>query len=139
MKEMPVSYHRILLRLEEKERRLLNRTPFAPLAAAQANVRRRIPNTVRAGLERAFEKAFALLLSPDGTRFVEHTYAKGKLEQRAALWESPLPPAQAKKTLKELKRSAGLSGTLSNAAAGAEGLALGFLGVGLPDIPVLLA
>lgn len=139
MKEMPISYHRILLRLEKKEARLLRRSAFAPLSAPMKKLRARIPNTVRSNLEYAFEKAFALLFGPEGTRFLEHTYAKKKLEAQARIWESPLSPAQARKTLSALERGAGLTGPIGSATAGAEGVVLGLLGIGLPDIPVLLA
>lgn len=139
MKQMPISYHRILLRLEKKEQRLLARRTFSPLSAPLEKLRTRIPNTVRSNLEYAFEKAFSLLFGPEGTRFLEHTYARKKLESQAKAWESPLSPAEARKTLSALERGAGLTGPLESAAAGAEGVALGLLGVGLPDIPVLLA
>lgn len=139
MKEMPVSYHRILIRLEKKEARLLRRPAFAPLSGPMEKLRARIPNTVRANLEYAFEKAFSLLFGPEGTRFLEHTYARKKMAAQAQLWESPLSPAQARKALADLDRSAGLTGPIESAAAGAEGVVLGLLGIGLPDIPVLLA
>lgn len=139
MKEMPVSYHRILNRLEKKEQRLLRRPSFSPLSGPAEKLRGRIPHSVRHNLEYAFEKAFSLLFGPEGTRFLEHTYARKKLEQQARLWETPLSPAQARKALSAMERSAGLTGAVEQAAAGAEGVALGLLGVGLPDIPVLLA
>ena len=139
MKEMPVSYHRILNRLEKKEQRLLRRRTLSPLAGPMEKLRSRIPNSVRNNLEYAFEKAFTLLFGPEGTRFLEHTYARKKLEQQARIWQAPLSPAQARKALSAMERSAGLTGAAEQAAAGAEGVALGLLGIGLPDIPVLLA
>ena len=139
MKDMPVSYHRILLRLEKKEQRLLNRRALSPLAGPAEKLRSRIPSPVRANLETAFEKAFSLLFGPEGTRFLEHTYARKKLAQQAQRWQSPLAPAQARKALAELSRSAGLTGTVERVAAGTEGVVLGLLGIGLPDIPILLA
>ena len=139
MKQMPVSYHRILMRLEKKEARMLQRTALFSLSAPMDKLRGRIPNTVRANLEFAFEKAFSLLFGPEGTRFLEHTYAKKKLDAQARLWESPLSPAEAKKALAALNRGAGVTTPLETAAAGVEGVTLGLLGVGLPDIPVLLA
>jgi len=139
MKDMPVSYHRILLRLEKKEHRILSRRSLSPLSGPGEKLRARIPNSVRSNLEFAFEKAFSLLFGPEGTRFLEHTYARNKLAEQARLWESPLPPAQARRALSELNRSAGLTGTVERAAAGAEGAVLGLLGIGLPDIPILLA
>ena len=139
MKEMPVSYHRILMRLEQKEQRMLRRTSPAPFAAPMEKLRARIPYAVQYNLERAFEKAFSLLFSPEGKRFLEHTYAKRTLEENASRWERPLSPSQARKALAQLNRSAGLTAAVENTAAGVEGAVLGLLGVGLPDIPVLLA
>lgn len=139
MKEMPVSYHRILMRLEQKEQRMLRRTSPAPFAAPMEKLRARIPYAVQYNLERAFEKAFSLLFSPEGKRFLEHTYAKRTLEENASRWERPLSPSQARKALAQLNRSAGLTAAVENTAVGVEGAVLGLLGIGLPDIPVLLA
>ena len=55
MKEMPVSYHRILMRLEQKEQRMLRRNAPAPLAGSMEKLRTRIPYTVQHNLEWAFE------------------------------------------------------------------------------------
>lgn len=139
MKDMPVPYHRILDRLERREARLLRRRSLSPLSNQMEKLRSKIPNTVRSKLEYAFEKAFSLLFGPEGTRFLEHTYARKKLEAQAELWQAPLSPAQARQALGEMERSVGLTRPLETAAAGAEGVVLGLLGVGLPDIPVLLA
>ena len=139
MKEMPVSYHRILMRLEQKEQRMLRRSSPAPLAVPMEKLRARIPYSVQRNLELAFAKAFSLLFSPEGKRFLEHTYAKRTLEESAQRWERPLSPAQARKALSQLNRSAGLTAAVENTAAGVEGAVLGLLGIGLPDIPVLLA
>ena len=139
MKEMPVPYHRILMRLEKKEQRLLSCPSFAPLAGLMEPLRERIPLNLQRSLERAFEKAFSLLFSPEGKRFLEHTYARRTLEENARSWEDPLSPAQARKALSRLNRSADLTAAVENTVAGAEGVLLGLLGVGLPDIPVLLA
>ena len=115
MKEMPVSYHRILMRLEQKEQRMLRRTSPAPFAAPMEKFRARIPYAVQYNLERAFEKAFSLLFSPEGKRFLEHTYAKRTLEENASRWERPLSPSQARKALAQLNRSAGLTAAVSPA------------------------
>ena len=139
MKEMPVSYHRILMRLEQKEQRMLRRSSPAPLSVPMEKLRSRIPYAVQYNLELAFAKAFSLLFSPEGKRFLEHTYARRSLEESARHWESPLSPGQARKALSRLNRSAGVSAAVDNTAAGVEGAVLGLLGIGLPDIPVLLA
>lgn len=136
MKEMPVSYHRILMRLERREGRLLKQKRLAmPVGALEE----KIPATVRTGLETAFRKAFETMLGPSGTWVVEHTYRKEKLEQRAALWEQPLSPKQARAELKNMERKGRNAQFMGSLAAGSEGALLGALGIGLPDIPVILA
>lgn len=80
MKEMPISYHRILNRVEREEVRLLNRKPFLLQSEKIAALQAHIPQSVRDTLEKVFQKAFETLFSPGGTRFVERTYAKEKAE-----------------------------------------------------------
>ena len=63
MKEMPVSYHRILSRLERKEARLLKQKGLSlPMGALE----QRIPPSLRSNLEKAFQKAFETMLGPGG-------------------------------------------------------------------------
>ena len=139
MNNLPPSYSRSITRLLKQEERLLRRRSPAPFAPQTEKLRARIPQTLRTTLERAFEKGFSLLFGPGGTRFLDVTYAKAKLEQQAEVWESPLSAREARKALAALERGSGMDSALSSAAAGAEGMVLGLLGVGLPDIPVLLA
>lgn len=136
MKEMPVSYHRILNRLERKEARLLKQKGLSlPMEALEA----RIPPAVRNNLEKAFQKAFETMLSSGGTWVVEHTYPKGKTMERFRRWEQPLSSKQAKAELKRMERQGRNAQLLGGIAAGTEGTVLGILGIGLPDIPVILA
>lgn len=138
MKDMPVSYHRILNRLEARERRLLRVGPSL-LSGPMAQLRGHIPPAVRSTLEAAFTKAFSTLFGPGGTRLVEKTYPKEKLEEAARRWEQPLSPRQARQALRRMDRQSSLFGNLEGCLVGAEGAALGLLGIGLPDIPILLA
>lgn len=138
MKEMPVSYHRILDRLEREEGRLLNRKPLLSLDAQKAELEQKIPPAVRNTLEGAFQKAFSALFGPGGTWLVERTYAKQKLEEGHRVWEKNLSPGEARRELRRIERQGMASRGLERCAAGAEGTVLGLLGVGLPDIPVFL-
>lgn len=136
MKEMPVSYHRILNRLERKEARLLKQKG---LSLPTETLEERIPPGIRSNLEKAFQKAFETMLGSGGTWVVEHTYQKGKTMERFRMWEQPLTPKQAKAELKRMERQGRNAQLLGRLAAGAEGTVLGVLGIGLPDIPVILA
>lgn len=139
MKELPVSYQRILTRLEAKEARLLRHRPISPLEPWSEAIRGKIPPTLSSTLEKAFSGAFALLMGPNGTTFLERTYARRGLDRKAALWEQPLSPAQARKLLRDMERQRTAGTGLDSLLAGAEGTVLGLLGIGLPDIPVFLA
>lgn len=135
MKDMPVSYHRILDRLLRQEERFLRRTTLSlPTEALE----KKIPPHVRRTLNSAFTKAFGVLFGPGGTRLVERTYPKEKLAREARLWETPLPPHEARQALRRMNWKRAASRNVERCVAGAEGTALGLLGIGLPDIPILL-
>jgi len=69
---------------------------------------------------------------------LEHTYPRKKLEEGHELWKRSPTPAQAKKELRRLSRQRRNAGMVQACVSGAEGTALGILGIGLPDIPVFL-
>lgn len=138
MKETPVSYHRILDRLERREARLLNSRGFHPLAGVGQAAEARIPPALRDTLQTAFQKAFSTLFGPNGTTFLEHTFAKGRLEKKQGIWDEGPAPGQAKKELRRLARQRRNARAAEVCVSGVEGTALGLLGVGLPDIPVML-
>ena len=139
MKEMPASYQTMLTRLEQKERRR-EREPAGPRPLKQAGeqLEGKVPDGVRRGLETGFQKAFALLFGPGGTRLVERTLRRETLARDEALWHRSRTPGEERAALKRLRRGERVSRSLTSAAAGAEGAVLGLLGIGLPDIPVFL-
>ena len=141
MKKLPVSWHRQLIRLERAERRG-ERAPRGPrpLKRAGEALEEKVPAGLRQTLEAAFRKAFGLLFGPGGTRVVEGTLPRGRLAREAGLWEGETPPEPeaARQALKRMTRKDRAGRELAAWAAGAEGTALGLLGIGLPDIPVFL-
>lgn len=139
MKKMPVSYHRILDRLERQEGRMLRRKSHMPLRAQRTALKEKVPPTLEENLKAAFSKTFSLLFGPGGTRLVEHTYRKAALEARHGVWTQEIPQEEARKVLRWTEQCRAASQGVECAAAGVEGAALGLLGIGLPDIPVFLA
>lgn len=138
MKEMPVSYHRILNRLESREEKLLSSRRIQPFAQVGQKLEEKIPPTLENTLRTAFRKAFALLLGPGGTKVLDHTYPKEKLKARQELWAKCPSPAQAKREVRRLNRQRREARVIQSCVSGAEGTVLGVLGIGLPDIPILL-
>lgn len=139
MKDMPVSYHRILDRLERQEARLLRERSRLPLSAQRAEWKGKIPPALRENLNAAFAKAFSRLFGPGGTRLVEYTYRKAVMKEQYGVWSEELPPEEARKVLRWMEHSQTAAQGVECCVAGVEGTALGLLGIGLPDIPVFLA
>lgn len=137
MKEMPVAYHHILNRVERQEARLLRQKP-SPLSAPEQALRAKIPSGVQATLEHAFFSAFSTLFGPNGTKVLEYTYDKKKLREDYGFWLQDAGPARKKRELRRMERQGLASRLAQSAVCGVEGTALGLLGIGLPDIPVLL-
>lgn len=136
MKAMPVSYHRFLDGLSRQEERFIKREP---LSVPMGDWEKKVPAAARDALDRAFLKAFALLFGPNGTKIVEHTYSREKRLEEAGVWERGLSPGRARGELRRMERRSRAGRTANRLVSGAEGTVLGLLGIGLPDIPVLLA
>ena len=138
MKDMPVSYQRLLLRLERQEARLLRGGRDAP-AGGSSELEKKIPPAVREALESAFFQAFRTLFRPESTRLIEKTVPTERLHMAWKSWQGELQPREERELLRQMERDRRRSRTGETLAAGAEGTMLGLLGIGLPDIPVLLA
>ena len=137
MNELPVSYVRLLSRLERQEARLMR--DGLPLPRVETGLEGRIPPKARQALEAAFFRAFQTLFGPGGARLVEKTIPLERLGLAQRLWAGELTPGEGRALLRQMERGRRRSQAGQVLAAGAEGTALGLLGIGLPDIPVFLA
>ncbi len=130
---MNLSENRKLDALERREARMVREKPPGPAAAVRARLEEKIPAGLRQTLDGAFYKAFQLLFERGGP-LLEKTFPGEKLADVHA----ELAGALDGRALRRMNRGAGVSGGLGACAAALEGGALGVLGIGLPDIPVLL-
>lgn len=96
-----------------------------------------VPDNLQEKLESAFIKAFQVILQ-NGTGIIEKTYSKEKLEAAFKVREYSQIVLYTRKNLTAARRTAGRQTLKNVAGAGAEGAALGLLGIGLPDIPLFL-
>lgn len=96
-----------------------------------------VPDNLQEKLESAFIKAFQVILQ-NGTGIIEKTYSKEKLEAAFKVREYSQTVLYTRKNLTAARRTAGRQTLKNVAGAGAEGAALGLLGIGLPDIPLFL-
>ena len=137
MKDMPVSYTRLLRSLEKQEERLLRGGRSLPRAAG--GLEGKIPEKVRQTLEVAFYRAFQTLFSPEGAKWVERTIPVERLREEQRLWMGKRSPGEERALLRQMESGRRKSWAGEPLAAGAEGTVLGLLGIGLPDIPIFLA
>ena len=97
----------------------------------------KIPEKVFQNLEKAFCKAFSLVFEK-GTGVIERTYRREQLEQDHLIQDFAFQVREDRKSLKTLRRSASSSDLRNMAITAAEGIGLGALGIGLPDIVVFV-
>lgn len=99
---------------------------------------KKIPEKVSSGLESAFCTGFSLVFQ-QGRKLIEKTYKKEELQRHHALRDWKVKTVGSRQELREMDRSARKSDNRNMAATTAEGIALGALGIGLPDIVLFLS
>ena len=107
-------------------------------SALNRTLEERIPDTLQDTLDDAFSKAFALIFEK-GTGVIEQTYNK---KRKAALFQTHCAAVRKqgdRRTLQAPRKQTGLAAGRNLALSGVEGIGLGLLGIGLPDIPLFTA
>lgn len=126
-----------LLRIEKEESKLAQAAQKAKPAGWKQELENRIPEKVYSGLESAFAKGFSLVFQ-QGRGIIEKTYRRSDLEAEYAIRDFAVQRKGGKKELRQLQSGA-RQGSLRNLAmTTVEGMGLGVLGIGLPDIVLFL-
>ena len=73
-----------------------------------------------------------------GVGVIEKTYNRQNLEETHSVQDYAVQVKGGRKELKQVKRNAGRSGLINTALTIVEGIGLGALGIGLPDIVVFV-
>jgi hypothetical protein len=101
-------------------------------------IKEKVPENLANVLETAFFKAFKIVYEK-GYDYIEKTYDKDKLQLEHQLNNYRLDKETRKRYLKQLDKQAGDSKVKNSLLSMLEGGVLGFLGIGIPDIPLLIA
>ena len=126
-----------LLRVEKEEAKLAQTARKAKPVAWKQELENRIPEKVYAGLEAAFAKGFSLVFQ-QSRGLIEKTYSKSDLEAEHAIRDFAVQRKGGRKELRRLQSGA-RQGSLRNLAmTTVEGIGLGALGIGMPDIVLFL-
>lgn len=104
----------------------------------KGRIEEKIPEKLEATLEAAFYKAF-LLIFEKGTGVIEKTFKGEELQLEFQVNDFRVDKKPTKRSLRKLEAAGKKSKLLNSAVTTMEGIGLGVLGVGIPDIPVFLS
>lgn len=120
------------------EGRFLTRNAPVKTADWQGKLAGLVPKKLEKTLNTAFFKAFELIFDK-GTAVIEKTYQKQRKEQNYKINAYAADVRNTRWSLRAFSREAGASKNLNMALSTVEGVGMGILGMGIPDIPLFLA
>lgn len=100
-------------------------------------IEKKIPSKLKETLDTAFYKGFYLIFEK-GTAVVEKSFKGEEMALEFRVNDFRIDQSPTRRSLKKMDRLAGKSKTLNSAITTVEGVGLGILGIGLPDIPVFM-
>ncbi|MBQ8834343.1 MAG: EcsC family protein [Oscillospiraceae bacterium] len=126
-----------LLAVEKQEKKMEQAALKAKPAAWKTELESRIPENVYTGLESAFCKGFGLVFD-QGRAIIEKGYNKENIQADHSIRDFAVQVKGGRKELRKMHKSAKQSDLLNLAVTTVEGVGLGALGVGMPDIVLFL-
>lgn len=129
--------NREFMALQRKEDRLMTAALKARQPGWKQALEQKVPEKVYAGLNSAFAKGFELVFR-HGRKAIELTYKKEDITRRHTAGQEGFALSGKRKELKQLHRQAGSANSLNIALTTVEGIGLGALGIGMPDIVLFL-
>ena len=117
---------------EQKESRLDGK-----IKELTGKIEERIPEKLSETLDTAFYKAFFLIFKK-GTDVIEKTFRAEELQTEFRVNDFRVDQKPTRKSLRKVEKAGKRSRLLNSCVTTVEGIGLGVLGVGLPDIPVFL-
>lgn len=126
------------LQLKRQEQRFLHRNEMKKMPAWQEKVAQHVPDKLESTLNEAFYKAF-LTIFEKGTGIIEKTCPKAKKEREYKINECNISIKNNRKAIKAFSRTAEKSQGLHMAVSAVEGVGMGVLGMGIPDIPLFIS
>ena len=124
--------------LEKQEKKLQKAFVKAKTPAWKEAISTKIPQKVYTGLESTFCKGFSLVFN-QGRSVIEKSYSKENLKNNHTIRDFAVQLKGGRKELKAVHKSAKRSDSLNMVVTTAEGVALGALGIGMPDIVLFIS
>lgn len=124
--------------LQRREDKLMAAAVKARRPGWKKALEEKVPRKVYEGLNSAFAKGFSLVFQ-HGRKVIELTYKKDTIAQKHTLRQEGFQSTGRRKELKQLHKNARKSSSLNIAMTTVEGIGLGALGIGMPDIVLFLS
>lgn len=125
-----------LNRLQAKEQKWLDRQEKTP--KWKEALTDKVPSGLQKTLETAFSKAFALVFAK-GSAIIEKTFDKDDLILEFESGDYIVDKSKSLKSMKRMEKLPRKKSRVNNMVTAASGAGLGILGIGLPDIPLLIS
>ena len=122
----------------KQEKRLETAALKAKPSAIKTQLVAKVPTKVYSGLESAFCKGFSMVFD-QGKSIIELSYKRNNIYVNHSVNDYAFDAKGGRKELRRMNKSAVKSGRLNMALTSVEGIALGALGIGMPDIVLFLA
>lgn len=126
-----------LLALQKRENRMERSALKATTPEWKQKLESKIPQKVYSGLESAFCKAFSVVFN-QGSSIIEKGCNKENAKADFAVKDYAVQVKGGRRELKQLQKGASQSNLLNLAITSAEGVGLGALGIGMPDIVLFI-
>lgn len=124
--------------VKKQEKKLTARAQRENKPTWKAELQKKVPKKVYNGLESAFCKGFELLFS-QGTGLIEKSYNREEIQKDQAIRDFAVRIKGGKKELRQMHKSAKKTDFRNLAVTTAEGVGLGALGIGMPDVVLFLS
>lgn len=121
--------------LQKREQAFLKKNASKKESVINQALSQKVPEKLQSTLNAAFSKAF-LLIFDKGTGVIEKTYSKEQIEFDYKVSEYAAGLKENKKTLRVFAGRANKTANMNLLLTSVEGIGLGILGIGLPDIPI---
>ena len=122
-----------LLFVEKQEKRMAQAAMKSKPATWKTALESKIPQKVYTGLESAFCKGFSLVFQ-QGRAVIEKSCRKEDIQADYAVQDFAVQVKGSRKELRKLHKQAKQTDLINLAATTVEGIGLGALGIGMPDI-----
>lgn len=132
------SLNKEFMALQRREDKLMAAAVKARRPGWKKALEEKVPEKVYTGLNSAFAKGFSLVFQ-HGRKLIEKTYKKDAISQNLTAREEGFRTSGNRKEMKQLHKSAQKSSNLNIVLTTVEGIGLGALGIGMPDIVLFLS